>query len=83
MPQVWVFYELSLAAAMAGCFYLLINVVVFFFLTEFCWRVAFLCLVLTAWGRNMLFKLKTRVLIFINTHMRVYAVLAAIHPAEL
>lgn len=28
---MWVFYELSLAAAMAGCFYLLINVVVFFF----------------------------------------------------
>lgn len=31
LPQVCVFYELSLAAAMAGCFYLLINVVVFFF----------------------------------------------------
>lgn len=29
VPQVGVFYELSLAAAMAGCFYQLINV--FFF----------------------------------------------------
>lgn len=29
MPQVGVFYELSLAAAMAGCFYQLINVVFF------------------------------------------------------
>lgn len=75
---MWVFYELGLAAAMAGCFYLLINVV---FLTKFCWRIAFLCLVLMAWGRNTLFKLKTQVLI--NTHMHIYAVLAAIHPSEL